>query len=404
MGLARALTRLTAEPPPGILVNQATGEVRPQGANRPGGFTDWPGLIEYQQLDFSGPQVSEAQAVGLPGVGRAVRLLCAVVSGLTPYRVRNAEAVTRPTEVLDPTPLMENPDPSWHGRSAWLSAMMWDLVLYGNGFADRRTTDRNGFPLTLPLIPAQSVTWATPRDGGPPVYAVGEAAGRKLELDPWDVFHAVVNPRAGKRMGQGILDMYQSELRLMLVVEKAQYVVMRKGRPVGVLSVDTDMTVEELREQKAAFIEGMSADGIAALIKATFGPVSWNANDLALIPAREFNLRLASDITGVPPYLLGVPAESRVYSNMETEWSNFLRVSVDQYLRAIQDPWSACQPRGTVVRFDVDELRRPEEKTRWETYALAVGMGAMTVPEVRQAERMGPMIGEPTPDAVEVVS
>jgi len=391
MGLA-ALSRWAN--PPGILTNEVTGDTKPQGANRYG-FADWTGLVEYAALDFtSGAPVSEDQAMGLPGVGRGVRLMCSVVAQLMPYPTRNVLSVTRPTEVLDPTAILTDPDPSWHGRPTWTAAIVKDLMLHGNGFADKRNTDWLGFPRTLPLIHAPRVTWELSRDPGlGNVYAVG-GGGARVELEAGDMFHAVINATPGKRMGRGLLAMYAQELRIMLAVEKAQWVVMSKGRPVGVLSVDADMVEDELKAAKAAFLAGVQSDGIAALVKAKFDPVSWNATDLALVDAREFNLRLASDITGVSAYLLGVPSESRVYANIDQEWTNFLRTSVQQYLDALQDPYSRCFPRGTEVRYDTDPLVRPDEKTRWEIYQIATGMGAMSVAEVRQEERMGP-IGAP---------
>jgi len=398
MGFARLTSRWVN--PPGILTNTVTGETKPQGANR-FGYRDWPGLVEYAALDFTGPPVTAEQAMGLPGVGRGVRLMAGVIASLTPYRVRNAASVSEATLVMDPNSLLENPDPTWHGRSTWTAAVVRDLMLYGNAFADKRYTDRYGFPLSLPLIPPGVVSWEPSRLLPElMVYAVSPPSGGRVELDPGEMFHAVINVESGRRMGVGILAQYQTELRTMIATERAQWVIMSKGRPVGILSVDADMIDDELRAMKQALIAGFQTDGIAALIKSSFAPVSWNATDLGLVDAREFNLRLASDITGISPYLLGVPSENRVYSNQETEWSNFLRTSAKPYVDAIQDPYTACFPRGTSVRYDINELARPEEKTRWEIYAIATGMGAMSLDEVRQAERMGPMIGDAPPPAL----
>lgn len=380
-----------------LLVNEVTGEERVQGANR-FGFLDWPGLVEYADIDiWAGPPVTEEQAMGLPGIGRGVGLVCGVISGLTPYRVRNAESVSAPTQVMDPDELLKNPDPYWHkGHTAWTSALVRDMMLYGNGFARHEDLDRFAFPHRLPLLSAKRMSWEpSENDASRKVYVRRGDDGTRTEYEPDDLFHAPMNPRPEKRMGVGILAQYQEQLRTMVAIEHAQWVVMSKGRPVGVLSIDSDMIPDELREAKEAFLEGVRRDGIAALVKAGFSPVSWNATDLSLIEARELNMRYASQITGMSPYLLGVPSESRVYANIESEWSNAIETSFQQYLKAIQDPYSACYPRGTVVRYNVDELRRPESKTRWEIYKIAVELGAMSIPEVRQAEHMGPRIDAP---------
>ena len=113
-----------------------------------------------------------------------------------------------------------------------------------------------------------------------------------------------------------------------------------------------------------------------------------------MVPTREFNLRLASDITGVPPYLLGVPSESRVYANMETEWANFIRVTLGRYLSPLEHVWSQCFPANKVVRFRTDQLLRADAAARWAMYEAADRIGAMTRDEIREMERMPPLTPE----------
>lgn len=344
--------------------------------------------------------IGEDRAMGLPGVGRGVDLVADVIASLTPESVKNLHDPVRPVLTLPRPPILTDPDPQWHGRSAWAAAAARSLQLHGNAFADKtRDVDRLGYPTSLPLIHADRVAWERSARAGyvGKVYSVTDPeSGARRELEADEMWHPAVNVAPGSRMGVGLLHRYQDTLRLIAAVEQATYVVMRDGKPVGVLSMDADMDVDELRESKDAFIAGVRRDGIAALVKAQFDQVGWNAQDLALVPAREFNLRLASDMTGVTPYLLGVPSESRVYSNSESEWGNFVRVTVNRYLGPIQDATTKCVPRGQVVRYNTDDLTRPDAKTRWENHQIAVGMGAMTVDEVRQEERMGPMPGAAT--------
>jgi phage portal protein BeeE len=110
-----------------------------------------------------------------------------------------------------------------------------------------------------------------------------------------------------------------------------------------------------------------------------------------MIPTREFNLRLASDITGVPPYLLGVPSESRVYANMETEWANFIRVTLGRLLSPLEAALSDCFPRDKQVMFNTDQLMRADSTARWTVYKMAAEIGAVTVDEIRDFEHMPPL-------------
>lgn len=394
MGLGAWLApqRLAAEPAP------APATTSPRSWD----WTDWAEVLAQSR---AGAPVTRTKAMGLPGVGRGVRLIADVLGGINPDAIRYWDDQTRPMEVLPPPQVLADPDPSWHGPAVWTSAAVRDMELEGNALSDAAAdTDRFGWPLSLPLIPPRCVTWEdSRRNGGGKVYAVTDpGTGQRREVRPGDMFHAAVDVDSGQRMGRGILHTYQDELRLIAAVERATYVVMRDGKPAGIISVDVDMTTDELKEHKAAFIAGVRADGIAALTRSEFAQVSWNAADLALIPAREHNLRLAADIVGLPPYLLGVPSESRVYSNNEAEWTNFVRTAAGRYLNPLQDALTRkAVPRGQTVRYNTDDLIRPDAKTRWEIHKIAKELGATTVAEIRQDERMGPMLPDTSPTTEE---
>jgi HK97 family phage portal protein len=371
-----------------------------RGGAAPAGwrFIDWD-TFTADAAD-SGP-ITRHRAMGLPGIGRGINLVADTIGGLTPNAIKYWDDTLRPIEILPRPPVLTDPDPLWHGRATWLAAGVRDLMCDGNCFADKTVeVDRLGYPTRLPLLPPHAVTWGPSRNPPPPGAAPAKAytvsapeTGATLERAAGEMFHAAVGVDSGQRMGRGILQTHQDVLKLIAAVERATMVVMRDGKPVGVLSVDVDLPPDELAQVKGGFIAGVRRDGIAALVKASFSSVSWDANQLALVPAREFNLRLAADCTGVSPYLLGVPSESRIYSNTENEWDNFTKVTVQRYTAPLGDALTQCVPRGQVVRFNLDDLRRPDSKTRWANHKISFDIGAMTVDEIRQEERMGPLPG-----------
>jgi len=367
---------------------------RPQGANSLGGFMSWPGLEAWASTQ---PAPTRDEALSLPGIGRGVEIMQAIVGSLRPAPVRGEWFTDRVNEVLDIPTVLRDPDPAGLGAAKWHADVVADLMLVGNAVGDMRARHVDGVPASVPLWEPERVGYDRDRSTGLHMYRVLTEAGGTIALDPADVWHAAVGGRSGQRFGTGLLHQFAQQLRIMLAVESAQHVIMRSGQPVGVLSVDADMMPDELRDAKRAFIEGVQADGIAALVKAKFEPVSWNAQDLALVPAREYNLRAAALIVGVPGYMLGVPATTRVYSNVESEWRSFVSLTVNRYVRAIEDAWSRPFPRHTSIRYGVDELFRPEAEARWRTYTLQAQLGATSVEEIRQAERMGPPLGTAYP-------
>jgi HK97 family phage portal protein len=341
-------------------------------------------------IDF--PQVTRDKAEGLPGVGRGVDLISGVVAQLQPVLVSDEHIRETATTVHDTPALLLNPDPLWHGRSTWLAALTASMVWNGNGFAyaGAEVSDPRGFPIRLPLLDENGVTWGTDPQTGQSAYQVNEYDEQGYNqfgyYSPSEIKHFLVSPRAGKRMGRGIIQRYQTELKIMAATENSQMVIMREGRPVGVLNIELDVSSNEATEYKQAFVKAMNDSSVAALSGAKFQPVSWNAMDLNLVPTREFHLRLASDITGISPYLLGVPSESRVYSNMETEWANFIKVTLGRYLATMEDVLSTCFPRGKTVKFNVDQLLRADATTRWAIYEKAINLKVASPTYVAETE------------------
>jgi len=352
------------------------------------GYTPWPGIINDS---ITLPYVTREIAQGLPGIGRGAELIAGVMSQIAPI-LKDVES--RPEDIAkthDTPLLLRDPTPNWHGLPAWLGAVTEDLFYEGDAFGYRgpEVSDYRGYPTSLPLLQPERMAY---QEGE---YIFSTDTGQE-KLAPSDIVHFVVGARSGFRFGVGILERYQTELKIMVATEGSQYVLMKNGKPMGVLSLGIDVNVEQAQQYKAGFLEAVRDSGVAAMGNADFKPVQWNSTELSMIPTREFNLRLASDICGVPPYLLGVPSESRVYANMETEWSTFIKITLGRYVQAIQNGLSRCFPRGSTVVMNTDTLVRSDTKTRFEIYSSAITSGVMTVNEARASENLSP-IAEPKP-------
>jgi HK97 family phage portal protein len=353
-------------------------------------YTPWPGLINDA---VEAPYVTAEMAEGLPGIGRGIELITGVIAQLYPHLYANADQPNMPTILLDTPPVLVNPDPLWHGLPEWLSAVVASLFWYGDGFAYRgvEVSDYRGYPTRLPLLDTTRMS-----GDGTDYYYSNDSGQTPLDRD--EVLHFILGARPTMQFGRGILDRYQTELKIMLATEQAQYVLMKDGKPMGILSLGVDVNQDQAKAYKEGFLSAVRESGVAAIGNADFKPVQWSSADLSMVPTREFNLRLASDIVGVPPYLLGVPSESRVYANMETEWTTFIRVTLGRYLRALESGLTTCFPRGQTVKFDLDALLRSDAKTRFEVYSTGITIGVLTVDEVRAKEDLPPLPKSEQPD------
>lgn len=358
-------------------------------------------LIEpMPDVSATGP-VTLVQARGLPGVGRGARLIADVASQLPVNALRNVDSDAL-TEKVFPTPkILKDPDPTGSPGPGWFWAVVDSLVWHGNALAHLKDPKWAGrtlrpYPTTLPLWDVAECVYN--QDD-----SVWEVPNRQ-PVSVADVLHMRVHAPAGARTGLGLLDTYQTELRVMAAAEAAQYVLLEHGVPTGLLKVasGTVVTPDQAKTIKEAWLTSQTRRSVAVMSNIDFQKVSFTADELSMIPTREFNLRLASDITGVPPYMLGVPSESRVYANAETEWQNFIRTTLAGYLAPVEYALSTCLPsEDLTARFDMSPLYRGDAKSRWEVYQIGHGLGAITVEEIRNAEGLGPI--PPGPPALEVV-
>lgn len=91
---------------------------------------------------------------------------------------------------------------------------------------------------------------------------------------------------------------------------------------------------------------------------------------------------------GIDPEELGVSTTSRTYANAVDRRRDRVNDTLAPYMRAITDRLSMndITTRGHQVRFDLDDYLKADAKTRWETHAIGLTNGVISVEEVREKE------------------
>lgn len=160
---------------------------------------------------------------------------------------------------------------------------------------------------------------------------------------------------------------------------------------------DTDEEVKEfLGDWKAARQERTSAYVPAAVKLNVHG---WNPEQLQLADARQHAVLEIARVGGVDPEELGVSTTSRTYANAFDRRKNFTDFTIGQYRQAFEDRLSMgdITPGGYVARQNLDAFLRSDPKTRMETYALGLEVGAYDGrQEVRHLEGGAPLT-QPAP-------
>jgi hypothetical protein len=155
---------------------------------------------------------------------------------------------------------------------------------------------------------------------------------------------------------------------------------------------ETDVEIERFlnswmarrRERKTAWIpEGIERHEVKQL----------TAEEMQLVSAREFSIAEVSRLTGISPNWLALNITSRTYINAQEERRDFLDFPASPYIHAIEERLSLndCTPRGHQVKFNLDGFLRPNTKERYETYAIGLSNGFLTLDEIRELEDRPPL-------------
>jgi HK97 family phage portal protein len=125
--------------------------------------------------------------------------------------------------------------------------------------------------------------------------------------------------------------------------------------------------------------------------------------DMALSDLQSFTEARIATLLGVPAYLVSLPsgADPMTYSNVSSlfdyHWRATLR-PLSRFITRAMSEWAL--PNGTDLELDPDSYIRPSPQDRANTYKVMVEMGAMTIAEVRKAERLGSIEEESYSDSV----
>lgn len=180
----------------------------------------------------------------------------------------------------------------------------------------------------------------------------------------------------------------------------------RGGIPWAVLKNARQVNAQQAREAQAAW-QAASArrDGAPAVLGNdwTLETVSLSPKDMALLELREFDERRIAAALGVPAYLVNIEMTSGLtYANASTirdqHWSATLRTIANLLCSA----WSRwLLPRGQRMEMNPDRYVQPDFGTRaiaWQQmfniFDPVTGQRAMTIDEIRAAERLAPPAAE----------
>lgn len=220
------------------------------------------------------------------------------------------------------------------------------------------------------------------------------------EYTPDQIVHLPLLRVPGTSVGLGVIQAAQRELRGNIDTRDYAGNWFRNGGvPSGILKSDQVLSPDQAVAAKNAWNATAGArEGVAVLGNGlSYSPVMLSPKDALYIETQNFNATSIARMFGVPGSLMfaGTEGSSLTYQNQESEYISFVRFSLMNYIKPIEDAFSSLLPRGTEAKANIEALLRTDTLTRYQAHQIALAAGFMTVDEVRSIENL-PTIGNVT--------
>jgi HK97 family phage portal protein len=125
--------------------------------------------------------------------------------------------------------------------------------------------------------------------------------------------------------------------------------------------------------------------------------IKWQAVSVApeesqFLDTLRFNVQQIARIFGVPPEMIAAESgNSQTYANIESRDLSLLKYAVQPWLGRLERAMNTLVTRGQYVKFNAAGLLRTDLKTRYESYAIGLEQGFLTIEEVRDLEDREPL-------------
>lgn len=229
---------------------------------------------------------------------------------------------------------------------------------------------------------------------------VNEYRYKTAVYTPDQIVHLPLLRVPGTSVGLGVIQAAQRELRGNIDTRDYAGNWFREGGvPNGVLKSDQVLSPDQAVAAKNAWNATAGArNGVAVLGNGlSYAPIMLSPRDAMYIETQNFNATSIARMFGVPGSLMfaGTEGSSLTYQNQESEYISFVRFSLMNYIKPIEDAFTSLLPRGTEAKANIEALLRTDTLTRYQAHQIALAAGFMTVDEVRAIENL-PTIGNVT--------
>src|SRR5215469_1887880 len=359
------------------------------------GGVPWQPFVPFGQggpVHPSRYHMGQEHALRLAPLYAAVRLIADGVASLPVKIYRKLPDGTK--QLWTGPSLFDDPDGSADYYS-WMFACMQSLLVHGNALGYIVSRDGFGYPSQIVWLPPERCdiidddqqSFANPTR--PRFYYMGRQIPRE------DLLHVRAFVLAGHTAAVSPLEAFKRTIEGGLDRQDyAKQFFANGGFPLGVfknaeLEVDSDQS-EEIRayltqvlRRRQPLVLGRDWD---------YTPTVVPPEQAQFVETTRLDATQIAAIYGVPPERIGGSrGDSLTYSNQEQGTNDMIAWTLRSWVRRLECAFYNQMPQSRYIKFDVDDLVRVDQATRYANYHIARETGWLTNDEIRYDEDRAPL-------------
>lgn len=320
--------------------------------------------------------VGTKEALRLVPVSRCLGVLETAMIQLPLTVKRGIEEIDSPSWLI--TPDLRNQI----SQAEWIGQTTLALAVYGNAFWYLERGQRG--ITNIQVLRNDKVSLVTDNNGNTGYYVDG------LRVNSNSIKHIKFWNLPGDELGEGPLQRHKATLKAALDLNNyfANWFD-NSAIPTGILNTDSHINQEQATMLLQAFLDSQKTRTPAVMgYGMKYEPLTLNPEEAQFLENQKFIARQVSTMFGVPGNYLGLSNETTglAYSNTNDDRRKLYEDGLQQYIVRIEQAITDLLPRGQEAKFNLTAFLRPDDKTRYDGYKVALEAGFLTVNEVREFE------------------
>lgn len=335
----------------------------------------------------AGVSVTEAKALGIPAVWRAVALIAGTAASLPLHAYRSDGALRTRVESGNAAVLLESPQDDLT-QYEWVELVFTHLLLWGNAYLWKVPRAGGQGVQQLLLIHPSRVRPAR-TSFGVKVYEVDGKEGftdREILHIPGLGYDGVV--------GLSPIRAARQSMALALAAEEFGAKLFANGSlSTGILTTDSRLSPQQADALHARWKQkrsGLDKSGETIVLDGgmKYSQLTIPPEDAQFLQTRSFQISEIARMFGVPPHMLMDTEKSTSWgTGIEQQGIGFLMFTLRPWLTRLEQRLTRIlKPEAVYARFTVEGLMRADSAGRSAFYREMWSLGVLSTNEIRALE------------------